>query len=409
MTNDKKSKHTNESQNTGTVKKRRWPRVLATILIIILVLALAIVLFVDSLFVRPDLPDSSSTPPSPTVTPDSQPESPAPTEEVVTEPIPDNGRKSEDFYTILLLGRDTGGGGNTDTILLASYDVTNQKATIMSIPRDTMVNVPWDVKKINSVYPWYGGGERGIERLYQEISQLVGFQPDYRIIVDWEAVGDIVDAIGGVWFDVPYNMDYDDPAQDLSIHQEAGYRYLTGEDAMQVIRWRKNNRNSEYGHSKGIGDAGRMKLQQDFLQALIEQLVQPENLPRINKLAKVFQDNVDTDLTLQNILWFGQQAIVGGLSTDNINFTIMPFTGAYVWSRNLNANLAYVLPVQDELLELVNNELSPFREEFTLSDLDIMFVNDDGSLSSSSGHVEDEKSTYPKSYWTSNKDDSNED
>ena len=51
-----------------------------------------------------------------------------------------------------LLGRDTGGGGNTDTMLLASYDVTNQKATVMSIPRDTMVNVSWDIKRINSVY-----------------------------------------------------------------------------------------------------------------------------------------------------------------------------------------------------------------------------------------------------------------
>ena len=55
-------------------------------------------------------------------------------------------RKSEDYYTVLILGRDTGGGGNTDTMLLASYDVTNQKATVMSIPRDTMVNVAWDMK-----------------------------------------------------------------------------------------------------------------------------------------------------------------------------------------------------------------------------------------------------------------------
>ena len=67
-------------------------------------------------------------------------------------PRADGERKSKDFYTVLILGRDTGGGGNTDTMLLASYDVTNQKATVMSIPRDTMVNVSWDIKRINSVY-----------------------------------------------------------------------------------------------------------------------------------------------------------------------------------------------------------------------------------------------------------------
>lgn len=93
-------------------------------------------------------------------------------------------RKSKDFYTVLILGRDTGGGGNTDTMLLASYDVTNQKATVMSIPRDTMVNVPWDIKKINSVYNYYGGGDKGIQALYKEIAQLVGFEPDYQVVLN---------------------------------------------------------------------------------------------------------------------------------------------------------------------------------------------------------------------------------
>ena len=126
----------------------------------------------QSLFVRPDL--SAEKEPPVTVDPDT-----GETEEVEeidwgegTRPRSEGERKSEDYYTVLILGRDTGGGGNTDTMLLASYDVTNQKATVMSIPRDTMVNVPWDIKKINSVYNYYGGGDRGIQYLYKEISQL---------------------------------------------------------------------------------------------------------------------------------------------------------------------------------------------------------------------------------------------
>ena len=305
-------------------------------------------------------------------------------------------RKSKDFYTVLVLGRDTGGGGNTDTMLLASYDVTNQKATVMSIPRDTMVNVLWDVKKINSVYNYYGGGEKGIKSLYKEISQLVGFEPDYQVVVEWEAVGAIVEAIGGVYFDVPYDMDYHDPYQSLVIEQAKGYRKLSGDDAMQVIRWRKNDRNSPYGNPE-IGDSGRMKIQQDFLKAVLKQLLQLKNVANIGKIAKVFEENVETDLSFENILWFGKQAVFGGLSTENVSFTTMPWYGVYVYSRSLSASygkpmkLDYVVPKASALLDLVNNSLSPFTEKFTLRDLDIMSVNDDGSLASSTGRVEDSK------------------
>lgn len=383
---------------------RRWTRAAAILLIVLLVLLVAVIIVSKLLFVKPELPDRTPTDPSPSIsvpsgTVEQPPDDTAPPAETVPAPKIEGERKSKDFFTILVLGLDTGGGGNTDTMLLASYDVTNQKATVLSIPRDTMVNIPKDVKKINAVYNYNGGGEKGIDQLSYEIAQLVGFEPDFRIVVEWEAVGNIVDAIGGVWFDNPYNMDYDDQYQDLSIHQEAGYRLLSGEDAMQVIRWRKNNPGSPYGYSVGIGDSGRMKLQQSFLKALLEQLLRPENVTNINKIAKVFQDNVTTDLTLQNLLWFAQQAVLGGLDADEVKFVTMPYTGAYVWSRTLGFDLAYLLPVPDELLELVNRDLSPFVEPFVLSDLDIMSVNPDGSVSSSTGHVEDSKATYPKSHW----------
>ena len=313
-------------------------------------------------------------------------------------------RKSEDWYTVLILGRDTGGGGNTDTMLLASYDVTGQKATVMSIPRDTMVNVSWDVKKINSVYNANGQGQAGIDALYKEIAQLVGFEPDYRVVVEWEAVGALVDAIGGVEFDVPYDMDYHDPYQDLVIEQAKGLRTLTGSDAMQVIRWRCNDNTSPYSYKKkdgGIGDSGRMKVQQDFLKAVLQQLMKPENILNIGKIAKVFQENVETDLSFQEILWFGKQATLGGLKPENVEFLTMPWRGANAYSRTESKRLGrytelnYVTPVAGELLDIVNNKLSPFTETFTLSDLDIMSVNPDGSVSSTTGRVEDKQAAQP--------------
>lgn len=362
---------------------------------IVLAIALVAVVAWKSVFVRPDLEHKK-----PAAT--QQPSAGTSVTEVVDEvdyddgvrPKADGERKSKDFYTVLILGRDTGGGGNTDTMLLASYDVTNQKAAVMSIPRDTMVNVNWDVKKINSVYNMYGGGDRGLNALYKEISQLVGFEPDFRVIVEWEAVGKIVDAIGGVYFDVPYNMDYHDPYQNLSIEQEKGYRLLNGEDAMEVIRWRKNDSNSPYG-SVQVGDDGRIGIQQNFLKAVIKQMMTPSNVKNIGKIAEVFGECVDTDMSFQNILWFGQQAFAGGLNLDNVSFFTMPYRLSSAWSRSYEMNLSYVVPLSNELLNAVNEKLSPFKEVFSLSDLDIMYTNKDGSVGSTSGHLEDAAAGRP--------------
>ena len=352
---------------------------------VVLAIVLIAVVACQSLFVRPDLPDKNADADSGTQ------------EEEIdwgegTRPRSDGERKSQDYYTVLILGRDTGGGGNTDTMLLASYDVTNQKATVMSIPRDTMVNVSWDIKRINSVYNYYGGGDRGIQYLYKEIAQLVGFEPDYQVVVEWDAVGQIVDAMGGVWFDVPRNMNYDDPYQDLHIHQEKGYRLLTGDDAMQVLRYRHDN-DMRYGYPDG--DLGRIKTQQAFLTAMVDQLLQIKNVTKINQFIQVFQNNVETDLSFQNILWFAQQAILGGLSMENVEFVTMPNRTASCWSRTYHNYQSYVVPSADELLELVNTKVSPYTEVFTLSDLDIMSVNSDGSISSSTGHVEDSRAARP--------------
>jgi LCP family protein required for cell wall assembly len=260
-----------------------------------------------------------------------------------------------------------------------------------------MVNVPWDVKKINSVYSWYGGGDDGIKAVYKEISQLVGFEPDYQVVVEWDAVGEIVDAMGGVYFDVPYNMNYHDPYQDLVIEQAKGYRLLTGDDAMQVIRWRHNDDGTGYPNS----DLGRIQTQQNFLKSVIKQLLQLKNVTKIGEFAEVFQNNVETDMAFQEMLWFGQQAVLGGLSLENIEFVTMPnkITSAYsrtvskVYGRDMNQS--YVVPKANELLELVNTSLSPFVEKSTFSDLDIMSVNRDGSVSSSTGYVEDKAAALP--------------
>ncbi|MFR4088135.1 MAG: LCP family protein [Dysosmobacter sp.] len=262
-------------------KGQKWLLAVAIVLAVVLVAVVAL----DGLFVKPDLPGNGSNADG------TQAEDGIDYGDGV-QPRVSGERKSQDYYTVLILGRDTGGGGNTDTMLLASYDVTNQKATVMSIPRDTMVNVPWDIKRINSVYNYYGGGEKGIKALYKEIAQLVGFEPDYQVVVEWDAVGQIVDAMGGVWFDVPRNMNYEDPYQDLS--HPPGPRATAcsaGDDAMQVLRYRHDNRTNGKMLGYPDGDLGRIKTQQALLNAMVGPAAADlKNVTKVNQFIQVFHE-----------------------------------------------------------------------------------------------------------------------
>ena len=294
--------------------------------------------------------------------------------------------RKEGVYTFLLLGRDTGGGGNTDTMMVATYDTKNQTVDVLNIYRDTMVNAPWDIKRINSVYNANGGGEKGIEALKGYLTDLIGFAPDYYITVEWDAVGELVDAIGGVEFDVPYEMHYWDPTQNLRIDQAKGYRTLNGDDAMQVIRWRKNND----GSKTSVGDIGRVEIQQNFLKAVLAKCLKTVNISTVPKYAQILLDNVTTDIPLGNIVWFGTQAL--GLDMENLAFHGLPGNlNGSAWSRSYNNYQSYVLPDGETIVELVNAHFNPYKDDVELSDLDIMSVNKDGSLSSSRGVVRDTK------------------
>ena len=304
--------------------------------------------------------------------------------------------RKERFWTFLIIGRDTYGGGNTDTILLAAYDVENQTFHAMNIPRDTMVNVSWDIKRINSVYNAYGGGQKGMDALKEEISQLVGFTPDFTVTVEWEAVGEIVDAIGGVWFDVPRRMYYNDLSQNFVIDLEKGYQLLDGDKAMQLLRYRHDS--DEAGNILGSGyvdgDLGRIRVQQDFLRAAIEQCLEKIDPGTLMALGRVFLENVQVDgLDLGNLVWFGQQALMGNssgkkLEMENVTFATMPCTGKYVLSRT-SGYQSYVLPVVDELVAYVNENLNPYLDDLRSDELDIMYVNSDGTLGATGGTLAD--------------------
>lgn len=363
-----------------TKKPRRWRIAVLVILIVLLALGVAGVILYRSLVVKPELPSVVDTTPanSPTVTIDPDTGETTPVidpEPEVTEPSQpekvSGERRSEDFYTILVVGTDVA-SWSTDTMMLVSYDVTNQKATVMSIPRDTLVSTFGTEKttKLNTIYAAYGGGQRGIDALTAEVAELVGFVPDYRVFISWELVGQMVDAIGGVTYDVPYHMEYDDPTQDLHIYIEKGLQTLNGDQAMQLVRWRKNNAGVEGG---GDGsDLTRLKVQQGFLKAVLKQTLQIQNVTRINELAKLFSDHVESDLSFENLLWFATQAIFNGLQVDSVQFVTMPLLAAY----------PNVYPDKENLLELINTSLNPYVMEVTEYQLDLIYFDETGAMCS---------------------------
>ena len=133
------------------------------------------------------------------------------------------------------------------------------------------------------------------------------------------------------------------------------------------------------------------------MKAVIEKCLNSISLGTIPKMAQIFLDNVDTNgsLTVNNLAWFAKEAIVGGLSMENVHFMTLPNRGASVYSRTYHNYQSYVTPIPDEMLELVNTCFNPYLEDIELNELDLMQVNEDGSLSSTRGHVEDTKAAKP--------------
>lgn len=210
------------------------------------------------------------------------------------------------MINILLIGVDAD-GTRSDTIMLLSYDGYSNRVNILSFPRDTQVRLGGFKQKLNSAIGVgllnvkSGKDEAPEEELIRQVKALSGLPVHYFITVDFNGFIDIIDALGGVEFNVPYNMNYDDPVQDLHIHLKKGLQHLDGQAAHDFVRFRHNNDGSAPGEYV-MGDEGRIYWQQRFLQALFAQKAKPEYFSKITDLFDVICDNVRTNYTLQDLL-----------------------------------------------------------------------------------------------------------
>ena len=257
-------------------------------------------------------------------------------------------KRKDRCWTFLLVGIDKV-GSNTDSLMIVTYNVGEQTVSVASIPRDTCVNVQRRLKKINAAY-----ANGGMDQLREEVSRTFGIPIDFYIKAGVQGFVSLVDAVGGVDFEVPCNMSYDDPAQGLSIHYQQGMQHLTGQQALEVCRFRHNNDNT------GYNDTGRMETQRGVLTAIAKKLLAWNNITKIGSYLQTVTEYVETDLSVTDMMWFAEKAL--SFDTQNLNTMMMPAS----W-RN-----PYMYLHPEETLELVNQYLNPYTTDRTADMLDIV-------------------------------------
>ena len=270
--------------------------------------------------------------------------------------------RKPDFFTVLVIGLD--GGTNANVIMVGAYDNRAQQAYIVSIPRDTRVDVQRNRRKIVSAYPvgMLGGGghEGGIDRMKQEIQTLIGFRPDFYVLIDFDAFIQIVDAFGGIEIDVPFHMRYDDPFQDLHIDIQPGLQILDGQNALHFARFRRANTGYQ-----SITDYQRIENQQLIINTLLQDMLTPQAILQIPTLLSAYRDHVYTDLSLGEKLWFAGQ-LNNIRDADALTTYTLPTAGTSgppAW---------YEFPDQAGILELVNRTINPFTQDITADMLRIV-------------------------------------
>lgn len=217
-------------------------------------------------------------------------------ETAVVEEVPDaiNG---------LLIGFDRT-NGLTDVIMVGHIDPANNEVQIISIPRDLEVYFTDEAfkeikmnnpnnrilhAKLNNIYSLIGWDEAALMDIKAIAEVITGLEIDYMMTINIDGFTDMVDAMGGIEYDVPMDMYYNDPAQDLHINLKAGLQVLDGDKAEQLVRFRK-------GYARG--DLQRIEVQQDFISVMVDQVIHQSDFGEISQLLTTGYNMIDTDFGL---------------------------------------------------------------------------------------------------------------
>lgn len=278
---------------------------------------------------------------------------------------PEKLKDLEPLY-VLVLGESVSGDSRlTDTILVCKYDPKTQKAAMMSIPRDTYTGNDrahaTAYYKINNAYK--AGADP--ENTVKVVNKITGLNIKYYLWVNTNVLKELVDEVGGVYFDVPIDMYYThDTEQNLYIDLKKGYQLLDGNKAEQVVRFRHNNDGTTYPAEYGVEDYGRMRTQRAFISATVEQTLKPENILKIGDFVDIAYRNIKTNMSLEDIKDYLPYAV--NFSTEDLQTGMLPgadefvkATGTWMYFHDTQktkklVDELFLNPVQGEEEELTN-------------------------------------------------------
>jgi len=258
---------------------------------------------------------------------------------------------------ILAMGEST---GMSDTIIVCSYDPRTQEASMLSIPRDTFVGKSRSnasaYDKINSLY----NSGKNPEKTMEAVNELTGLDINKYILIDTEGLKKLVDVIGGVEFDVPMDMNYDDYSQDLHVNLKAGKQKLNGDQVEQLVRFRHNANGSTYSYEYGMEDFGRMKTQRAVIIEVAKQTVQLKNITEIGNIIDIAEKYVKTNMDLKSLKDYLPYFI--NMDMNNIKSEQLPGVPEYI------NGISFFLADEDETKEVVDElfyGIVPAEEENT--------------------------------------------
>ena len=252
------------------------------------------------------------------------------------------------------MGVSTDNGGKlTDTIIVGTYDPKTQKASLLSIPRDTFVGknaqTGTGMDKINALY------QKGPEKTLEKVNEITGLNIKYYMVIDNQALIKLVDVIGGVDFYVPIDMVYDDPTQDLHINLKEGQQKLNGDKAEQLLRYRHGNLDKKtgkylgtYPEEYGGNDYGRMRTQREFMIETVKQTVKAKNILKIKEIVDIAYEYVETNLSVSVIKDYVPYAV--NIDVNSIQSAVLP-GGSY---GPPTYSLWFFIPDKKETAELMN-------------------------------------------------------
>ena len=278
--------------------------------------------------------------------------------------------RKDGFYNILLCATDEE-GTRTDTIMIATLDQKNGQVSLTSLPRDTIVDNGEAVPKLNGVYALAGCGDAGANALMDQVKTLLGFRPDGYAIISYDIFRDVVNAMGGITFDVPMDMEVD------GTYISGGEQELDGDQALAVCRFR---------HGYAMADIQREYVQQTFIKAMVKQCMSPSMLPKFPAIYKAAMSNIITDLDDANLRYLALHVLLAG--TSDIQQNTLPGEGV-----SYNGASCYGLYGQS-VVDLVNQVMNPYTEDITLDDVHILTVSEGSLVESTWSGTAFDASTY---------------